>query len=171
MTAEGVILVQHFQRKDKKKCRDPLETHDLYPDLQNEVQKNRLFCKKDPETGVQKIFRCQPCARLIESLEALKGHLKSQKHAAKQVQFDQVKEDLRANPVSETTEEIEQVKGVDFHQTVQERLRDYDGPLVGLKYVQEFHYPLEGTESSKSGLHCVYRCTLPSCHDVGREIP
>ena len=39
------------------------------------------FCKKDPNTGLQKQLRCQVCRCLMESPKALKCHLQSAKHA------------------------------------------------------------------------------------------
>ena len=38
------------------------------------------FCKKDVKTGFQKQLRCQACKCLMESTNALKAHLQSQKH-------------------------------------------------------------------------------------------
>ena len=38
------------------------------------------FCKKDAKTGLQKQLRCQACKCLMESTNALKAHLNSQKH-------------------------------------------------------------------------------------------
>ena len=38
------------------------------------------FCKKDNSSGFQRQFRCRACACLMESTNALKGHLDSAKH-------------------------------------------------------------------------------------------
>ena len=39
------------------------------------------FCKKDITTGIQKQLRCKVCKCLMESTNALKAHLQSQKHS------------------------------------------------------------------------------------------
>ncbi|TRY62809.1 hypothetical protein TCAL_12503 [Tigriopus californicus] len=79
--ASGIIQVCHFLRagdQAQKKCRHPIETQDLYPDLL--AQLHPKFCKKDPHTQIQRLFRCLPCASLIESVPALTSHVQGEKH-------------------------------------------------------------------------------------------
>eukprot|EP00095_Tigriopus_kingsejongensis_P003883 snap_masked-scaffold603_size126491-processed-gene-0.6 protein:Tk03883 transcript:snap_masked-scaffold603_size126491-processed-gene-0.6-mRNA-1 annotation:"rna pseudouridylate synthase domain-containing protein 2-like" len=75
----GVIEVWNFLRTGvQKKCRQPVQTQDLFPDVQKTL--TRQFCKKDPVSQIQKIFKCLVCQCQIESVDALKAHAQGEKH-------------------------------------------------------------------------------------------
>ena len=74
---DKVILLEihYFDRTSgHKKCKLPFKVEPLPLADVEELKKN--FCKKNPETGVQKQFKCLPCVCRIEASVALKQHLK-----------------------------------------------------------------------------------------------
>ena len=74
------LQILHFDRTSgKKKCRTPFKIEEL---LVSDVEKmDKNFCKKHPQTGVQKQIKCLACNCQIEAAQALKDHLKGEKHA------------------------------------------------------------------------------------------
>ena len=74
------LQILHFDRTSgKKKCRTPFKIEEL---LVSDVEKmDKHFCKKHPQTGVQKQIKCLACNCQIEAAQALKDHLKGEKHA------------------------------------------------------------------------------------------
>lgn len=82
----GLIQVLHFRADKKKGWKRPSQVQDLFPDLQKGLPKN--FCKKNPETQIQKKFVCQPCQCPIESVLGLVQHCEGAKHAANVKAFD-----------------------------------------------------------------------------------
>ena len=74
---DKVILLEihYFDRTSgHKKCKLPFKVEPL--PLADVEDLNKNFCKKNPETGVQKQFKCLPCVCRIEASVALKQHLK-----------------------------------------------------------------------------------------------
>ena len=74
---DKVILLEihYFDRTSgHKKCKLPFKVEPLPLADVEDLKKN--FCKKNPETGVQKQFKCLPCVCRIEASVALKQHLK-----------------------------------------------------------------------------------------------
>lgn len=97
VTEAGIIQVCHFRRagnQAQKKCRNPIRIEDLYPDIVGRLHPK--FCKKDPKTHVQILFRCQACGCQIESVHALQCHVQSQKHKLRLETF-------QAQPISPWT--------------------------------------------------------------------
>lgn len=82
----GLIQVLHFRADIKKGWKKPLEIEDLYPDLQKSLKKD--FCKKNPDTQVQKKFVCQPCHCPVESVIGLVEHCRGAKHKQNVLDFD-----------------------------------------------------------------------------------
>ena len=77
LSNDKVILLEihYFDRTSgHKKCKLPFKVEPLPLADVEDLKKN--FCKKNPETGVQKQFKCLPCVCRIEASVALKQHLK-----------------------------------------------------------------------------------------------
>eukprot|EP00093_Oithona_nana_P013245 13245.XXX_674057_672063_1 [CDS] Oithona nana genome sequencing. len=73
------LQILHFDRsKGMKKCKTPFKTEPLKVIEAETLDKN--FCKKNPDTGVQKQIKCLACRCQIEASSALKSHLKGDKH-------------------------------------------------------------------------------------------
>ena len=73
------LEILHFDRsKGMKKCKTPFKIEPLKVIDAQTLDKN--FCKKNPETGVQKQIKCLACRCQIEASSALKSHLKGDKH-------------------------------------------------------------------------------------------
>ena len=69
------LQILHFDRSSgAKKCRTPFKTEPLSLEDAETLDKN--FCKKDPDSGVQKQIKCLACRCQIEASSALKSHLK-----------------------------------------------------------------------------------------------
>lgn len=69
------LQIFHFNRKSgAKKCKTPFKVQPLTTKDALELDKN--FCRKDPETGVQKQVKCLACDCRIEAITALQQHLK-----------------------------------------------------------------------------------------------
>ena len=73
---EVILLEIHYfdRTSGHKKCKLPFKVEPL--PLADVEGLNKNFCKKNPETGVQKQFKCLPCVCRIEAAVALKQHLK-----------------------------------------------------------------------------------------------
>ena len=74
MTMNDFLQVFHFDRSSGgKKCKTPFKIEPLSSDAAKDLKKN--FCKKNPETGVQKQIKCLACDCRIEAIAALTHHL------------------------------------------------------------------------------------------------
>ena len=83
------------------------------------------FCKKDINSGIQRQFRCMACACLMESTNALKGHLDSAKHKER---FTVFKEMEVGAALSKEVEARDGVKGeADVTESGQLLLTDIGG--------------------------------------------
>ena len=70
-----IFQIHYFDRTSgHKKCKLPFKSEPLPVSDVEKLEKN--FCKKNPQTGVQKQFKCLPCNCRIEASVALKQHLK-----------------------------------------------------------------------------------------------
>jgi len=74
-----VIKVEHKTSSSGHRKQNILEQTDLFL-VQEGLSDN--FCRKDKETNTQMKFSCTCCRKVLESVDALKCHLKGGKHAA-----------------------------------------------------------------------------------------
>jgi hypothetical protein len=141
MATHDVLEVLSFDRsKGMKKCRRPFVREKIATEKAEALDKN--FCKKDPETGIQKQIRCLACYCQMESCKALKAHLKGEKH----------------NKAVETyIPESEKVM-----RPLRQLISDFDGHIFALNKVQEFISPHSDDEKGKAKIP-VYKCLVFPC--------
>ena len=121
-----------------KKCKTPFKTEPLKVIDAQTLDKN--FCKKNPETGVQKQIKCLACRCQIEASSALKSHLKGDKH----------------NKALETYVP----RPVQAPKTLKMLIEEYDGFILGLEKIVEFRVD---KDSKDEELLPIYQCQVPDC--------
>ena len=121
-----------------KKCKTPFKTEPLKVIDAQTLDKN--FCKKNPNTGVQKQIKCLACRCQIEASSALKSHLKGDKH----------------NKALETYVP----RPVQAPKTLKMLIEEYDGFILGLEKIVEFRVD---KDSKDEELLPIYQCQVPDC--------
>ena len=159
----NLVHVLHFNRSNPnadKKFRKPFKREDLL-DCGFDGVLPGDFCKKDPETLIQRRLLCNACRCQMESSEALKEHVSGEKHRLKVAQFvpDKVVIDNKTFKSEDKTKRGN--KKCDIKVTLKEvLLMSVDGAefrLIGLDKVQEFRCP------DRPELPRMYKCTLFDC--------
>ena len=132
------LQILHFDRsKGMKKCKTPFKTEPLKVIEAETLDKN--FCKKNPDTGVQKQIKCLACRCQIEASSALKSHLKGDKH----------------NKALETYVP----RPVQTPKTLKMLTEEYNGFVLGLEKIVEFRVE----DPKDEGLLPIYQCQVSDC--------
>jgi len=120
-----------------------LERQDFY-DFQISTKTIRPdFCHKDMTTGEQAIFFCVVCDCELKSVIPLKAHVEGQKHIRKAIAYKQRTYGNEPDPVNQPKKikpAAPKVR-VDVNQSLTQRLREYDGPILGLEKITEIVHP------------------------------
>lgn len=135
METSTFLEVHCFDRSNggKKTTKNSIEKTALTEKQLAEMPKN--FCKKDPKTGVQKLIRCLACQCQVESAGALKDHLGGEKHAINLEVFGRKKTEKQFKKPKNTPVDFKS-QHFDINKSLEDKLRQYSGPLIGLDKVQ-----------------------------------
>ena len=141
----------------------PKPAKDLYH-FQQEVEEVSVnFCKKDKQSGQQRVFACLVCNCDLKDVEGLRKHILGEKHTRKAFMKERLVLGLELEPQNAPRKKEGRKRErpiVDVGLTLEQRLKESGLPALGLDFISEFLNPRDDRD------HPLYTCSLQGCNSA-----